>query len=102
MVQSSIGSAAFVGIDGLTVSVDTLDLAINRNLSTEGDAIPRRLRETILELETDLTVGKLVFGLGAQQAAVALVAGRSTTRSRPIFARDSEISSRRRVSRQEI
>ncbi|MBU6280145.1 MAG: hypothetical protein KGN78_12970, partial [Actinomycetales bacterium] len=83
-LQGSAGQAAFVGVDGLTVTAQSLDLAINRNLSTQGSAQaqPDKKLETILRLDTDLTTGTLVLGLGASQVAMALAAGRTAESTR--------------------
>ena len=73
-LQSSVASAAFVGVDGLTVATETLNVEINRNLSTSGDPVaqPDLLLDTVLALQTDLTVGELVFNYMGQQALVAV------------------------------
>ncbi|NCW86417.1 MAG: hypothetical protein EBV69_10135, partial [Oxalobacteraceae bacterium] len=83
-LESSAGQASFVGVNGLTVSAQSLNLAINRNLSTQGAAVaqPDKKLETILRLDTDLLQGTLILGLGAQQAALALTAGRTAESTR--------------------
>ncbi|WP_181161542.1 beta strand repeat-containing protein, partial [Maribrevibacterium harenarium] len=80
-LQSSVTSAAFVGVDGLTVQAESLNVAINRNLSTKGEAVaqPDLVLDTILTLNTDLAEGELVFEYLSQQALVAVAASRSSS-----------------------
>ena len=84
-MQGSIGEAGFVGVDGLSVDVSTLNLAINRNLSTQGTALPQpdAKDETILTIRTSLAAGTLVLALSdSQQVAMTLAANRTAESTR--------------------
>ncbi|MBW6487089.1 MAG: LEPR-XLL domain-containing protein, partial [Syntrophobacterales bacterium] len=73
-LKSEVGSVAFVGVDGLTVDADTLTIEINRNLGTEGSPVAQdpELTATRLKLETDISVGTLIFELEGDTAEVAV------------------------------
>ena len=83
-LEGNVASVGLVGIDGLTLSAEALDLAVNRNVSSQGEPVAQEDEQVATELllETSFVTGSVTLDFLGEAALVGLLKGRSDSSAR--------------------
>ncbi|HEV8077503.1 MAG TPA: hypothetical protein VGP45_03870, partial [Marinobacter sp.] len=91
-LRGNASMVGLVGIDGLTLSAEALDLTINRNVSSQAEPVAQadELRATELDLNSAAVTGSITLDFLGEAALVGLLKGRSDSSARHKLAQATE------------